>query len=261
MAQGQQRKPLEKDKNLLKTWHLLALLTLAVVFFVFQRFSRDYFWAIESHWVILMSGVVSLAIGFYEKTKRKLHERLFYLLAVLIFFFAGFQAWQDEYSKTHPGVTISIDEVGVGDDPTSHCAKVYVIADVANRGAPTILDEWLLEIQIPEEPKMTVTPFYIDPDKPMEMNEPMTGEPSFKLDSADALYNKTKPEPVRTGSKVPGILAFVVPGKTRDQLRIKGAIFSLSCKSVYGDVIRASVAWTGISAMHQYVPGMKPPPH
>jgi hypothetical protein len=153
------------------------------------------------------------------------------------------------------GVTVYLAEILVGEDVTNSFGKILVTADVSNTGEPTALDGWQLEITIPDEPKpLIVSPMFIDPDKPVVAG-------NIKWDSSDALYNKTKPAPVPTGTKIPGILIFDVHGRTQPQLNKIGTKFILICNDIHGNVIRSSplvlpAEWT----VHKYIPGLKPPP-
>lgn len=231
-----------------------------LLMFKAKYFFPDYLSGIGDHWVVLMSGLVSVLLTIWER-HIKIPHMVFYAIAAMCVFIAGFLAWRDEYSKTHPGVVLTIDELGVGSDVTNSYARIFITADVANRSSPTALDGWQLEMTLPDsKDKIKALPTYIDPDRPLEFTGTHAPNADFKMDSADTLYNKTKPNPLPNGAKVPGVLAFDIHGKTADQIRVKGAVFTLTCKTVFGDTVKGVAIWTGVDTPHHYIPGLKPPP-
>jgi hypothetical protein len=55
-----------------------------------------------THWVALMSGIVSVILGAAQRLRKKdISSNLFWLLALCLMLFSAFQAWQDQYHK-HP---------------------------------------------------------------------------------------------------------------------------------------------------------------
>jgi hypothetical protein len=223
----------------------------------------EFAWAVINNWAGYATGGLIVALIWLWTSVRgaQVSKKFAVVLALIFLFLAFFNAWREQYLKTHPGVLLTIDELGVGSDVTNSFAKVFITADVANRSQPTTLDEWKLEIKLPGSASpIFATPIYINPEEPLTFTGTHPPNKDFKLDSADALYNKTKPTPVATGAKIPGVLAFDVQDKTADHVRVKGTVFTLSCKTIFGDLVKGSYTWTGINTPHQYIPGLKPPP-
>jgi hypothetical protein len=70
--------------------------------FAFQFF-KGYMVAVLSHWVALMSGGVSVLITFYQQIRKNAGKYVLYVVAAMCVFFAGFQAWQDQYKENAGG--------------------------------------------------------------------------------------------------------------------------------------------------------------
>lgn len=66
--------------------------------FAFQFFNQ-FLLAVLSHWVALMSGVASIALGFLQTVRKKASPYVLYVVAAMCVFFAAFQAWQDQYRE------------------------------------------------------------------------------------------------------------------------------------------------------------------
>lgn len=58
-----------------------------------------FMYAVASHWVALMTGIVSLAWALYERYKGRPRERLFWSVAVIFLILAFFLAWKDEFKR------------------------------------------------------------------------------------------------------------------------------------------------------------------
>jgi hypothetical protein len=46
-----------------------------------------------------MSGGVSVLLAFYQQIRKKVGDYVLYVVGAMCVFFAGFQAWQDQYDK------------------------------------------------------------------------------------------------------------------------------------------------------------------
>ncbi len=112
---------------------------------------------------------------------------------------------------------------------------------MANRGAPTVADEWALEIK---------TSAGITSEKDdlrlMIMSLPIVLEGKFKVNPSQMLYEQTK-VPIPTGAKPKGILGFLVvsPRFDRRSLDSKGTKYKLICRNVSGDTIETSITRGG----------------
>jgi|ERR1700694_3734644 len=222
----------------------------------------EFLLAVVNNWAgYTTGGVIVAAVWLWLTLKQKSITRKWgMILTGLFLFLAVFTAWREQYLKTHPGIIMEMDEVIVADNIPHSAALIMVTASVANRSDPTILDSWVLEISVPGEPRtIEQTPVYLDPRATIRFAG-MSGIPDFKMDAGDVLYNKTLPQPLPLGSKVTGILEFEIKGSSKDRISKKGTVFTLRCKNVSRDVIKASQYWTGNSNGHQYYPGMKPEP-
>jgi hypothetical protein len=130
------------EKKRLTTRQLLAFAILGFAFvLLFLPRSRDFLAATASHFVASMTGLVSLGIALYEQVKGKSDERLFYLIAAMCFFFAGFQAWEDEHTKVLAQITYITPNFNPFGHPNSSLplfqagATPFVNMNVVNEGS------------------------------------------------------------------------------------------------------------------------------
>src|SRR5437879_5632627 len=107
-------------------WSAAVVLAMFLLMFQAKYFFPNYLSGISDHWVVLMSGLVSVFLTFWER-HIKIPHIVFYAIAAMCVFIAGFLAWRDEYSKTHPGVVLTIDEFGVGSDVRNSVTKILLI--------------------------------------------------------------------------------------------------------------------------------------
>ena len=215
----------------------------------------EYGQAIYAHWWPLMScaafTILAIVAEVWAKTSRWI-MKVSVGLAVFFLLFASYQAWNDEYTKTHPGLQLTIDYITTSTTGVNDGA-VLLEASV-NVGSPSIADQWLLEF-IPTEGKpTTVVPTVIHQDEPLRIENP-SGR-GFLFNPKDVLYEKTGTSPIQTGGKQTGILIFFFKGIPQSRISMKGVKYVLSCQDAYGN--RISGYWT-LSGNHvdtvPYFPG------
>jgi hypothetical protein len=242
------------DTYRVEPWQLYALAVVSVIWvLVSVPSSRDYFAEIIHHWVASMSSVVSLAIAFYEdRVKGKIDSRVFYLVAVLLFMFATFQAWQDQHQReisaatdvtklnekmaslTIPQLTTRMDGVSIG-QVTKQQEKPTVItffASVDNVGAPTILDQWRAVLKLKDGTEIPGQPTFLPKEKTVLSYGP-SNKYGLELRVMDNIAVRSKPNPIVSGGGVSGWIAFVF------QVRMSavfGGLATLSFEDVHGKV-------------------------
>jgi hypothetical protein len=171
--------------------------------------------AIGQHWVVLMSGIVSVGISIWQYIKhRQLHEKLFWWVGVLCLFFACFLAWRDEHraladeqKKNSPVLVGTIDETefmgNTNGSPPQLAA--FIQFSIRNLGMPSIAEKFYLNLFVDGKK------FFI-PDRAVPPAiELVTLNPPYKLTfhQNDMIYEKTI-SPLPTGGMVRGWLYFDV---------------------------------------------------
>ncbi len=122
--------------------------------FAFQFFSV-YMTAVLAHWVALMSGGVSVLIAFYQQIRKKAGPYVLYVVAAMCIFFAGFQAWQDEYrmyaaeqiQAGAPQLSAEIVQYGFAPGRTPDESIVTVFPTIYNTGADSIIKHLALQVR------------------------------------------------------------------------------------------------------------------
>jgi hypothetical protein len=103
-------------------------------------FFKDYCAALYGHWIALMSGVISVAITFWEKVRNSLGKYVFYAIALMCVFLAGFQAWQDEHRALqteqarngNPSLSATIDQYSFTYGRSDSESIVTIFATIRN---------------------------------------------------------------------------------------------------------------------------------
>jgi hypothetical protein len=240
-----------KRKNL--AWPAIVVAG-AFIVMLFLKYFPDYLVGIGQHWVVLMSGLVSVVLTIWEKHLRVPHN-VFYAIAALCVFIAGFMAWRDEYQKTHPGVVMEIDQVAIGNAPSGD-ARLFITAELVNRSDPTMLDSWRLDIETPGGEKINdIAPGYA---RGATWTTQDGGIIAFK--DEDILFFKTTTEPLAKGARVAGVIFFEVRGKKKDYIGQIGALFRLKCRNASREAVTAEYIWHGGGEPFLNVPGLKTPP-
>jgi hypothetical protein len=162
--------------------------------------------------------------------------------------------------KTHPGVLLEVNQLGIGRYPRGD-TLVVIVAELINRSAPTMLDSWKLDVKtVKGEVIRDISPGF-DPSNTSTFTT--TEGKVFKMDESDMIFSKTTTNPVQTGARVAGVIQFEIRGKQVEDLRVDGTVFTLKCKNAARDDIKVSYVWDEKKmAPFGFVPGtnMKPQP-
>jgi hypothetical protein len=142
-------------------------------------------------------------------------------------------------------LSLSIDSIVVSDTVLDlPGASSLIVATITNTGEPTIADTWELTVKTPSGQIYKSSPELID--RPLIVGD-LKGHPPTVIQPNAALYRKTAPNPLATGSKTQGILVFKMIGEpSRTSVMAVGNIFTLFCKDVYGNQIKATFTVTGV---------------
>jgi hypothetical protein len=208
---------------------------------------REYLVDVATHYVATMSGAVSLGIAFYNNVKGKLDERLFYIIAIFFFFFAGYQAWQDQRQQldsTH--LVGEIYNFVQGTRSDTGTTEVFIEAAIKNTGTPTIAEGYQLSIVGNGVDVRNASSTYI-PEK-LTIHNPDGS--TWEFYGKDALYEKTN-HPIPEGGMEVGWLRYEILGKVPYE-KAKEWTWTVTFRDIRGKEYSASGSPGGRS---QYHPG------
>jgi hypothetical protein len=234
---------------------------------------KEFLLAVGAQWVVLMSGIASVAIALYLRMTHRgdIPNWVFWIIGIVCLGLAAFLAWNGEHvalfverQKNRPQLVGEINEVmssgravnkdgkpsfGVGGIP------IIVTATVSNLGMPSIVRKWTLNIKLPDgqmiTPEPNVVPMRITADSP-------SGQP-MEIYGEDALHNKGM-TPIPQGGAITGILLYVVRNFPREQIYQDGTLVILGFEDVVGKKSEATLRLGPHRAKNwMYFPGMKSP--
>jgi hypothetical protein len=212
-----------------------------------------------------MSGVISLALTFWERIRRSpVATRFFYFISAGCVVFATFLAWHDEHgavlaaeAQNKPQLRCSIDTTSVGSFQNDSGARTLLsmVATIRNTGADSSAEDYLVEVKTTDgrsaksEPSPIPRQFpLIYPDGHSEVANP-----------EDQLDRKTV-KPIPRGGLVRGRLWFNLPQFSERLLSRPGATtFILYVRDIQGQLcscVRASDA-SGPNTFRE-LPGIEP---
>jgi len=191
--------------------------------------------AIFEHWVVLMSGLVSVAISIRERLKnRSISSTIFWTVAVLCVFFACFKAWRDEHHslvslRESMDVIARIRNVVVGGSGDS--TLLTFVVEIRNKGKiATIADNWTLKVIFPQENTEHKAADNFVPSGHIHFSG-ATGVWDFS--SEDDLRVKGSSSPIPAGGKLIGVVSFVLINVRHTAVPI-GTTFNVSFTDVRG---------------------------
>ena len=208
------------------------------------EFFREYLGALLPHWIALMSGVVSVAITFWEKIHDSIGKYVLYTVAAMCVFLAGFQAWEDQHRATieaqnklegltTPKLTADFGEA-LGTSEANPADSVITLSGlIKNQGAPTVLDNWSLDAELPDRTIHGHLLFVPTPKQNIEMQN-RKGQIMFYLSGAEHWVRITRDSPIVPGGGKQGWINALLPSVTNEELRAKKATIVLSCRDVNG---------------------------
>jgi hypothetical protein len=227
------------------------------VFTLLVYYSKQIF----TNWIALVGAFLAILPFFQPIVERAVLKKAFpikllWVVGFACIFFAGFQAWHDEYAKTHPDLKLEIEGSGLAENGGVYAA--VVLAGVSNLGAvPSIAEKWTLKIQPALGATKTIDPMWIRQDIPIELHTP-DGK-SLNFSSKDALYLKADSDPIPSGGKRSGILFFPlaeVPASVALNPRTR---YQLGVHDVMGNLVVSGV-WRVVGELSSvpFVPGIEP---
>jgi hypothetical protein len=216
----------------------------------------DFVWAVITNWAGYATGGVIVALVSLWSLLRKIppSKKFGVVLALVFLFVALFNAWRDQYVRSHPALVLKIDQNGVGVNPDGEVV-IFIQASIFNRGAPTILRDWSLFVTPPGKAEIRAENHLITKESPIVFHE-ASGTVTF--DPEDTLYYKTT-SPVVSGGQTSGVLVFGIKGETKEAIAQSGTKLKLTCTDVFDNLISVEVPRKGLSEGIKFVPGINVP--
>lgn len=217
-------------------------------------------------------AVVALLPELYERVVGKpmhkwLHDKryFFWFLVVSGFATASFFSWEEKnlrvkelQKSVKPDLVLTMEEVAVGrtrtemDDPDSN---VFIVAALANHGAPSIAEQWSLEVALPGEKPFQVPPLMMRKGARISFDDGASQR--FTLAQDDSLYERALAQPLQQGAKIRGIIAFNIKDISSDRLQRAGTLYTLTCTDVFGAKSTSSLAFRGENSGFHMYPGFE----
>ena len=123
--------------------------------------------------------------------------------------------------------------IGLPDPPydSGKDGLVVLVVTISNSRAQSIALDWNLFVRLPENVVFNRTLPIAFGDS-LVLNSPDPGSRrTYK--GQDALYLKTLSKPIQAGDGMSGVLQFIVPGVTKDQLLLRDTAFKLCVKDAF----------------------------
>lgn len=220
-----------------------------------MRDFADFLWAVASNWVVLMSGIASVAVALWLKAKRRpdIASTSFWAIGIVCLFFAFFLAWRDEHNSKLalmdsrlPKLGGSIEQVAIVQLPEGKTGIILWVT-IRNSGAPSTADNYKLQYHSGGS--------HFDLPLQAAPREVVFG--GKKMDTSQgAIYDKTDEQPIPTGGTRRGL----VFGQTDLPL----GTFDDTTKFVlmFNDITGKTIAVTsgamikrGVDSLPDHVPG------
>ena len=232
----------------------------------------EYCSGLFDHWVALMSGVISLAIGIFLRVGHRLGklshfsdatDLCFVAIGLICLFIAGYRTWLDEHRAllterqfNEPKLSATIQSTAIGQpygqpDETS----IVLVIDVMNAGADSIADHWNLAVKIGDD-LYSPRPMGLDPTAVVAVMD--TSGNRITYSGAQALYNVSVKAPIPRGGKVIGILMYTLPIRHTEAQQGRLQLI-LTFTDVRGRVLTAENRATDRGGILTY-PGLINPP-
>lgn len=235
---------------------VFALIAIGLAIAAMYRFVPDapqYYSAIVNHTITLLAGCgATVVLGMLEKYIFKKPISFEWELAVLLafVFFAGFQAWQDQYKKADtehrarlaaedvstPKLVAKINMVVVGKNSKQQTV-VSLIMTIVNHGAPSIANVNHMSVLLKDGKE--VTPLLVIPtgkDIHLERDK----EPEMILLAKDYLPEKAISSPIPKGGAVYGWMMYMLPGISNDEMDTPGGRIAMEFSDVDGRTFTAT---------------------
>jgi hypothetical protein len=206
--------------------------------------AKPYFFALKDHTVTLLAGCgATVVLGMLQKyvLKKPLSLKWEVMILLAFVFFAGFEAWEDQYQKaaqaegkltelTKPKLTCKIGSLTFGKGNVKDEDVVAVIAGtITNSGGPTVLDYWTLSVRLQDNSIVRAEPII-----PMGHGGRLTFNGPIGFDAADWWADRAQSAPIQNGGAASGWLYFVFRGDSWEKLKNQSPSSVISTSVILG---------------------------
>jgi hypothetical protein len=200
--------------------------------------------AVASHWVALMSGIVSLLITLVLRIKKvEPRDKIFWSIAALSFLLAFFLTWRDEHvslintkqellkerDKNVPKLHGHIEQVIIRESPDVKGSQVFIQLSIGNIGGKSKVDNFLLDVESSDSDLQ----FKIEPAEfPKETISFPDEKSKVTITHQDSMEERAA-KPVESGDRVLGWMRFVVENIKPEIIQRPKTKLKLSFKDVW----------------------------
>jgi len=205
--------------------------------------------ALIADWTALMSGaagIILTVVGLFRGQRSQ--RQWFWALGLICVLVAAVRIWTNEHralieeqAKNTPVIKGRIAYISVF--PQKADAAVLLVPTVSNIGSPSTLDGWQLEITVPgQRPIGMLAPVSVPAEYKLQASS--AGQPGYAIYASDSLYDKTAEIPIPKGGTARGVMLFIVPNHSPQDITKSGTVFTLKFSDVLGRPIYASQSFT-----------------
>jgi hypothetical protein len=219
----------------------------------------EFSWAVLNNWAGYTTGGVVVALIWLWSTLQQvpISRQMGIAVALTFLFFAFFNAWRDQYKRSHPGFVLQIQQNGIGTNPNKDVV-VFIQAVLWNRGTPSIAHDWKLYVTTTDNKEIIAKTLLVTKENPIIFHDQTNGNWTFN--SQDTLYYKTT-APVPSGGQAAGVLAFLIEGQDKATIAQEGTKLKLVCVDVFHNEISCEVVRRNVPEGIKYYPGIDLPQH
>jgi hypothetical protein len=247
-----------------------------------------FIWAVFNNWAgYATGGIIVASVSLWQLLRKKplardLTKKIGIGLSLLFLCMALFKSWNEQHhgaldaneklrALTVPQLVLKVDQFGPmnlssADPQLNGRTGVIAVANITNEGAPSIAEQFLLIIVLPNGRTYgPLEPFETLDKRDVGVFTTSDETPEVIFSQAqDSLSEKAYAKPIENGTRVRGILQFTVPlGVELKDLKVMGAQYIFSCTDITGREVRSLQMWRGGNKRIEHLPGLtypyKPP--
>ncbi len=207
----------------------------------------EYFQAILSDWVALVSGIASLIFtlaGTFSSVftgMKGIHaaKTFFWIAAAVCFFVANFRLWADERAQRKkleaelsgrcPKLILGLSYTIWIYDELVDKTLFFIAANIVNQGEPSVAISWGAEYKIGDS---------VEPMETFHLNDSgyvvVLGNERLTIRNNDLLNIRTLETPIPRGGHVLGRVFFTIPGNRTEQVKSLQYKIHVHCMDCFG---------------------------
>lgn len=182
-----------------------------------------FFYAVLENWMTLMGGVISLAIGIYEKIKDKtIKSNIFFAISFICIFASFFMAWREEHQAVvmlkdrlkAPEFSSNINSIHTG--ISNNYPTILIALMISNpHGPPSALHSWGMYLKFSDG---TIVNGEIPPFSRKDTTVPTSMGRMVLTLPANSYFPLASTQPIPAGGLIEGWFWAVFPQSTLDDI-------------------------------------------